>query len=94
MSTTKEPLTIKIDPTSELGRALEHVDESRVVLDRDGARFRVIRADDDFWAGYDPERLRAELRAAAGTLTLEEGERLKALIYRGREEGTRPPDRP
>lgn len=94
MATTKKPLTIKIDPDSELGRALEDADEVPVVLERDGARFRVTRDPDDPWADYDPERVRAGLRAVAGTLTPEEGERLKELIYRGREEGTRPLDRP
>jgi hypothetical protein len=34
------------------------------------------------------------LREIAGTLSPEEGERRKELIYRGREEGTRPITRP
>jgi hypothetical protein len=43
---------------------------------------------DDLWANYDPKKLRAALRAVAGMLTPDEGERLKELIYRGREVGT------
>ena len=89
----REILTIAVDPASDLGRALEEVD-AQVVLDRGGVRFRVSRVDDDPWAGYDPARLRAGLHDAAGTLTSEEGERLKEMIYRGREEGTRPLNRP
>jgi len=90
----KEPLTIHLDPDSELARALADADDEPVLLDSNGVRFRVIRADDDLWADYDPEKVRDGLRKFAGILTPEEGERIKELIYRGREEGTRPPDRP
>ena len=90
----KEPLTITIDPDSELGRALSDPDGSPVVLERSGERFRVTRDPDDPWANYDPEAVRAALRKFAGMLTPEEGERIKETIYRGREEGTRPIDRP
>lgn len=91
---TKEPLTITIDPDSELGRALDDSDGALVILERGGTRFRVTRDPDDPWAQYDPEKVRAGLRKFAGMLTPEEGERIKEMIYRGREEGTRPIDRP
>jgi hypothetical protein len=90
----KEPLTIMIDPDSELGRALDETDGEPVVLLRNGTRFRVTRDPDDPWANYDPEKVRDGLRKFAGMLTPEEGERIKELIYRGREEGTRPITRP
>ncbi len=90
----KEPLTIKVDPQSELGRALDETDAAPVVLDRGGVRFRVSRDDDDPWANYDPEKVRAGLRKFAGMISPEDAERLKEAIYRGREEGTRPLDRP
>jgi hypothetical protein len=90
----KEPLTIVIDPDSELGRALDETDGEPVVLLRNGTRFRVTRDPDDPWANYDPEKVRDGLRKFAGMLTREEGERIKELIYRGREEGTRPITRP
>lgn len=89
-----EPLTIKVDPDSELARALDEAAATPVVLERNGTRYRVSPEDADPWANYDPAKLRASLRQAAGTITPEEGERLKELIYRGREEGTRPLDRP
>ena len=89
-----EPLTITIDPESELGRALGEPDEAPIVLIRNGARFRVTRDPDDPWANYDPERVRAGLKKVAGLLTPEEGDRIIEAIYRGREEGTRPIDRP
>jgi hypothetical protein len=90
----KESLTIVIDPDSELGRALDETDGEPVVLLRNGTRFRVTRDPDDPWANYDPEKVRDGLRKFAGMLTREEGERIKELIYRGREEGTRPITRP
>ena len=85
---TKEPLTITIDPDSELGRALDATDGLSVVLERNGARFRVTRDPDDPLANYDPDKVRNGLRTFAGLLTPEEGERIKESIYRGREEGT------
>ena len=90
---TNDPLTIKVDPESDLARALDEAATS-VVLERNGVRYRVSPEADDPWAGYDPERVREGLRRFAGMITPEEGERLKELIYRGREEGTRPLDRP
>ena len=90
----KEPLTITIDPDSELGRALEETGDEPVVLVRGGSRFRVTRDPDDTWAYYDAEAVLEGLHEIAGTLSPEEGERMKELIYRGREEGTRPITRP
>ena len=90
----KERLTINIDPDSELGRALDENDGELVVLVRNGRRFRVTPDADDPWANYDPENVRAGLRKFVGMLTPEEGERIKEAIYRGREEGTRPLERP
>lgn len=90
----KDPLTITIDPDSELGRALAETDGEPVVLLRGSTRFRVTPDPDDPWATYDPESVLEGLREIAGTLSPAEGERMKELIYRGREEGTRPITRP
>ena len=89
-----ETLTITVDPDSELGRALERSGDSPVILVRNGARFRVTRDPEDPWANYDPEKVRAGLKKVAGLLSPEEGDRIIEAIYRGREEGTRPIDRP
>lgn len=94
MTMAKEPLTITIDPDSELGRALDETDGDPVVLLRGSARFRVTRDPEDPWAHYDPAKLRAGLKKVAGLLTPEEGDRIIEGIYRGREKGTRPIDRP
>lgn len=90
----KEPLIITIDPDSELGRALEETADEPVVLLRGTTRFRVTRDPDDPWANYDPAKVRAGLKKVAGLLSPEEGDRIIEAIYRGREEGTRPIDRP
>jgi hypothetical protein len=88
----KEPLTITIDPDSELGRALDETGDAPVVLIRGRSRYRVTRDADDPWANYDPDSVLDGLREIAGTLSPEEAERMKELIYRGRKEGTRPFD--
>jgi hypothetical protein len=54
----------------------------------------VIREAQDPWATYDPAKLRAGLKKVAGLLSPEEGDRIIEMIYRGREEGTRPIERP
>lgn len=90
----KEPLTVTIDPESELGRALDEMNGESVVLLRGGERFLIIRDHHDPWANYDPERVLKGLREIAGTLSPDEAERMKEIIYRGREEGTRPIGRP
>jgi|SRR5215211_7114516 len=77
------------------GKPIEVTSESHVVPTvKDEVEPPLGLADpDNLWAAYDPERTRETLRRMAGSIS-QEGERIKALIYRGREEGTRPPDRP
>jgi len=90
----RRPTTISVDPDSELARALEEADASPVVLESNGVRYAVTRADEEVSAGYDPAKIKAGLRRFAGLITPDEAERMKELVYRGREEGTRPSDRP
>lgn len=91
MATT--PKTIRVTEETDVFDLLADAAHAPVILERGGERFRLSRADEPF-TGSDPERVRDGLRRFAGTISPEEGERCKALIYRGREEGTRPPDRP
>lgn len=84
-----DPITVTIDPASELGRALTAAAMASVRLEMNGRRYRV--SPDPLGTGYQPDRLRDGLRRSAGTLGGEEGERLKTLVYEGREVGTRPP---
>src|SRR4051812_16479771 len=73
---SKEPITITIDPNSDLGRALDETVDEPVVLVRGGSRFRVTREVADPWANYDPAKLRAGLKKVAGLLSPEEGDRI------------------
>lgn len=87
---SKAPLTITVDPDSELGRALDETDGPPIVLLRAGARFHVTRDPDDPWANYDPSKVRVGLRKFSGLLTAEEGERIQETIARGRRPHTAP----
>jgi hypothetical protein len=92
-SMTHHTQTIHLPNDSELARLLARVDETPVRVEMNGVVYRVTR-DDDPWADYDPEAVRAAVKAATGLLTPDEGEALKAYVYRAREEGSRPADRP
>lgn len=92
---------IVVGSESDLGSALGAAGGESIVLLCGGVRFRVVQnkvatfADpNDIWANYDPEGIRQGLREIAGIITPEEAERIKQMICRGREEGTRPIDRP
>jgi hypothetical protein len=87
---------IHVTTESDLIHLLDDAAEEPVLLERDGIVYRLARADEvaDIWADYDPERVRATIRRMAGSISEEEAERIKALIRRGRDEGTRPIDRP
>jgi hypothetical protein len=91
MATTYK--TIHVTETTDLPELLDDAAKAPVILERDGKRFRLSR-DEGIADEPDPERVREGLRRFAGTIGPEEGERLKAIVYRGREDGTRPPDRP
>lgn len=90
---TTEPYVIRVDPDSDLGRALD--DGSReIVLISGDERFKVSRDTADPWAKFDPEAFRSALHDIAGLITPEEAERRKEQLYRWREEGSRPLTRP
>jgi hypothetical protein len=70
----KEPLTITVDPASDLARALADAD-APVVLDSNGVRYTVDR--EDIFARYDAETVLHGLRQSRGALT---GVDTKALL--------------
>ena len=90
----KEPKTVEVEAGTELDLLLAEAAAQPLRLVRDGVRFRLAAEDEDPWAGYDPGLARAGMRAAAGAWRDIDTEAMKAYIYRAREEGTRPPDRP
>jgi len=77
--------TIHVPPESELARLLDEARDAPLRLEKDGVTYRLSREEEDVWANYDPEAVHEALRTAAGTLTPQEGEELKAYIYRARE---------
>jgi hypothetical protein len=87
---TKKDITIELDPESELAKALAEAGKKPITFVSNGRRYVASRDPFDPESDYDPEAFREALRAAAGTFTAEEGERLKQNIYRRREEGSRP----
>ncbi len=89
-----EPRTVDVEPGSEIAQLLDDASGEPLILVRNGVRYRLGRDDEDPWTNYDPEKVRAGMRAAAGKWTGMDAETFKAYVYRGREEGTRPPDRP
>ncbi|MGH2530808.1 MAG: hypothetical protein ACRDJW_00750 [Thermomicrobiales bacterium] len=88
---------VTVEPNSEVARLIDEAGDRPLVLITNGRRYRLEREEtenDDPWANYDPDKLMEGMLAAAGSISEEEGERMKAYIYAAREAGTRPPDRP
>lgn len=85
----KEPLTITIDPASELARALADA-EVPVVLDSNGVRYTVDR--EDVFARYDAQVVLHGLRQSRGALDGVDTEALLAdLAEQRRQDPTRRP---
>jgi len=93
--------TIELAPGGELDRLLTaaEADGARLVLVRDGVRYRVEReaeeeANADIFANNDPERVRQALRETAGAWKNIDTEQLKADIkaQRGQDSHGRPGD--
>ena len=94
MISTRKSVTVKLEPDSELAKALAAAENMPVVLVSDGRRYLVSRVPGDGETGEELEEFRAALQAAAGVFTPEEAEQLQRNIYRWREEGSRPINRP
>lgn len=88
------PKPIPVDDETTLSAMLDEATARPFRLERDGVVYRLVREDADPWAGYDPERVRVGLRRFAGSISAEDAERMMAMVYRAREEGTRPSTRP
>ena len=88
-----EPKTIRLEAGSELDRLLDVVSAGPVILERDGARFRLDHDAEDPWATYDPEAVRQAFRNIAGRWADRDVKQMIADVYRARDEGSEPPDR-
>jgi hypothetical protein len=91
--------TIEIEPEGEFAGMLDQAEKGAVILVRDGTRFRVEREHAEGRmgihvpeGGYDAERFAETLSQVAGSISVEDGERMKAYIRAAREAGSRPVD--
>ncbi len=87
----REPKRIRVSRGTELARLLDEAAAGPLLLDKDGELYRLSRAEvEDVWADYDPEKVREAVASYAGSWRDIDLEAFKALIYRAREEGTKP----
>jgi hypothetical protein len=90
----KEPEPIKVSESTNLSDLLEKAGAEPVVLERNGVRYRLERDTEDIWAGFNPRKAKAALTKSIGTWSDIDADKVVADIYRWREEGTRPANRP
>ncbi len=89
-----ESHTIKVAPDSELARLLEEAGDTPLLLEKDGTLYRLSREDENLWAGYDAEKVRAAIAQTAGSWADVDTDQVIAALYRARETGARPTTRP
>jgi hypothetical protein len=90
-----EPKRINVHPDSELARLLDEAAAAPVLLEKDGVVYRLTTDESaDLWADYDPTKVEETLNAVAGSWSDVDADALIATLYRAREEGSRPADRP
>ena len=81
-----QPKHIKVKPGSELARLLEEANETPLLLEKDGVLYHLTAQEEDIWADYDPERVRAGLKESAGALAGVDTKQLLADIRHSREQ--------
>ncbi|MEA2510789.1 MAG: hypothetical protein QOJ59_276 [Thermomicrobiales bacterium] len=90
--------TVKVTPESTVDELLHDADAEPVLLEKNGAVYRLSREDakGDVWAGYepDPDAIDHMLDEVAGSWRDLDVDKMIADIYESREMGTRPIDRP
>ena len=91
------PRRIRITANSTIFPLLEEAANQPLLLEKDGVVYRLereVKPREDIWSRYDPEAALEGIEAAAGSWKDIDPEEFKAFIYRAREEGSRPLDRP
>jgi hypothetical protein len=87
--------TIHVGPKTLLGPLLEKAAKSPVILERDGALFRLESWNAEADAStYDPAAVIAVLDSMAGTISEAEANEQIRNLYAAREAGSRPASRP
>lgn len=90
-----QPKRIKVEPGSELARLLEEVGEAPLLLEKDGVLYHVTpSSQEDIWADYDPQRVRAGLKESTGALVGVNTTELLLDIHQSREQKERSGNRP
>ena len=92
-----EPKRISVPANSELGRLLEEATLATLVLESNGALYRINRMErehEDIWAGYDPKKVRETIKKTAGAWADLDAKDMIEGVYRAREDGSRANNRP
>jgi hypothetical protein len=87
------PKTIRVTEATDVLDLLDAAAEGPVILEHDGARFRLSR-DEDISYEPDPERVRATLAATVGSWADIDVDQMVHDISEARAAGSRPFDRP
>lgn len=94
MAKATEKFVVDLDADSELAWVLTEAGREPVRLVLNAQQYVVTRDPFHSVDDYDPEEFGEALRRAATIFAPEEAEQLKKDIYRWREEGSRPMNRP
>jgi hypothetical protein len=83
-----QPKRIKVEPGSDLARLLEEANETPLLLEKDGVLYHLTASgqEEDIWADYDPERVKAGLKESAGALSEVNTKQLLEDIHASREQ--------
>lgn len=88
-----KPPTIKVTAETSLASLLDEADKGPLILERDGAFFRLVREDGIDYEP-DPERVLRILDETIGGWADLDIDKIIADIYEARRAGSRPLDRP
>ena len=92
---TAELKRIKVTRDGELARLLDEAAKTPLLLEKDGVVYRLHREEEEASrAEYAPEKVMAAVDLAAGSWADIDADALIAELYRAREEGSRPAERP
>ena len=83
---------IEVSPDSELARLLDDPAGLPLELIKDGVRYELVRKKE--FENYDPESARKTVRESAEAWAEIDVDTLIEHLYRAREEGSRPIERP
>lgn len=91
---TDSTRVIHVPNDSELAHLLDEADNGGLRLEKGGILYRLVREGTKEAHPYDPAAVREVVARLAGALSEDEADRLIENLYRARQEGSRPPDRP